>query len=163
MGETALTCAVRSGELEIVRLMVESGALVNAANNVSQHARPHRGGPQGVLVNLCAPYRAPPLPALRRRPELEIPPGWPHAPPVPSISYHASRLHLPCLRPYWAGDQRAQSKVRSGAAYETFVASPQTGFSSIILAASNGHLDIVRLLLERGADVNTATKARCSV
>ena len=40
---------------------------------------------------------------------------------------------------------------------------PQNGFTSLIIAASKGHLEVVKLLLDKGANVNQMGTVRACV
>ncbi|MCY4025894.1 MAG: ankyrin repeat domain-containing protein [Acidobacteria bacterium] len=148
-GETALMTAARTGALDVVRLLLDRGADVNAAET-------WRG--QTALMWAAAEGHAHVIPtmlshgadvAARSRK------GW-----TPLLfAVREGRIDVvQTLLEAGAGAEEALPVTEETRRGGTSAERAATGLNAFLLAAANAHYDVAALLVDRGADVNVASR-----
>ena len=148
-GETALMTAARTGALDVVRLLLDRGANVNAAET-------WRG--QTALMWAAAEGHAHVLPTMLS-----------HGADVTARSVKGWTPLLFAVREGRIGV--VQTLLEAGASVEeslpvteetrrggTSAERAATGLNAFLLAAANAHYELAALLVDRGADVNVASR-----
>ena len=148
-GETALMTAARTGALDVVRLLLDRGADVNAAES-------WRG--QTALMWAAAEGHAHVIPTMLS-----------HGADVAARSAKGWTPLLFAIREGRIGV--VQTLLEAGAGVEealpvteetrrggTSAERAATGLNAFLLAAANAHYEIAALLVDRGADVNVASR-----
>ncbi|CAE7299484.1 unnamed protein product [Symbiodinium sp. KB8] len=127
---TSLMSASRSGQVDIVRLLLEHGASVDATDGVSQ--------PGCLAAPPSTPHRG-------SRAQAAADAAWPGdvARRVEGQDNLAGCVHGVDVRRS-GGEDRVPVEFSS----------QQDGMTSLMWASRSGHVDIVRLLLDRGANAD---------
>ena len=128
-GKTALFRASERGHVDIVRLLLDRGASVDAADYVSQPT--HLAAPPSSLHAASGP--------MPQRIEC----GWARWPAVWVVV--AARLSVRLV------DEHEDASVRGDHT------ASQRGLTALMMAACKDNLDIVRLLLDEGANVDATS------
>ena len=148
-GETALMTAARTGALDVVRLLLDRGADVNAAES-------WRG--QTALMWAAAEGHAHIIPTMLSR--------------GADVAARSTKGWTPLLFAVREGRIGvAQTLLEAGAGVEealpvteetrrggTSAERAATGLNAFLLAAANAHYELASLLIDRGADVNVASR-----
>ncbi len=148
-GETALMTAARTGDLDVVRLLLDRGADVNAAES-------WRG--QTALMWAAAEGHAQLIPTMLSYGadvSARSTKGW-----TPLLfAVREGRVGVVQTLLEAGGDVEeslpvTQETRRGGTSAERSA----TGLNAFLLAAANAHYELAALLVDRGADVNVATR-----
>jgi ankyrin repeat protein len=142
--QTALAVAVVDGNIEITRLLLDAGANANAQVEVNMH----ESEVKGTLIQLAAFSGELELTRLLLKARADI-----NAPPIE----HGC---MGILRRVFEGDSRGLDLPYLHIFRPT---ADSGGFTALQAAAKRGHLQIVRLLLDAGADINAPAAESCGV
>ncbi len=138
-GRTALMHAVRKGRFEIVRLLVQKGADIDAQRSSNT--------PLAVALASKRYKIASFLIAGGANVNATMKPGFQGSLSVLEKAVRLGRLEL--VRALLDKGAKVGHRVVDGSG-------DWAGYNALLFAAYRGHLDIVRLLVERGADLNAA-------
>ena len=148
-GETALMTAARTGALDVVRLLLDRGADVNAAET-------WRG--QTALMWAAAEGHAHLIPTMLSHGAdvaARSTKGW-----TPLLfAVREGRIDVvQTLLEAGAGVEEALPVTEETRRGGTSAERAATGLNAFLLAAANAHYDVAALLVDRGADVNVASR-----
>ena len=148
-GETALMTAARTGALDVVRLLLDRGADVNAAEA-------WRG--QTALMWAAAEGHAHVIPTMLSHGAdvaARSTKGW-----TPLLfAVREGRIDVvQTLLEAGAGVEEALPVTEETRRGGTSAERAATGLNAFLLAAANAHYDVAALLVDRGADVNVASR-----
>ena len=148
-GETALMTAARTGALDVVRLLLDRGADVNAAET-------WRG--QTALMWAAAEGHAHVIPTMLSYGAdvaARSTKGW-----TPLLfAVREGRIDVvQTLLEAGAGVEEALPVTEETRRGGTSAERAATGLNAFLLAAANAHYDVAALLVDRGADVNVASR-----
>ena len=148
-GETALMTAARTGALDVVRLLLDRGADVNAAET-------WRG--QTALMWAAAEGHAHLIPTMLSHGAdvaARSTNGW-----TPLLfAVREGRIDVvQTLLEAGAGVEEALPVTEETRRGGTSAERAATGLNAFLLAAANAHYDVAALLVDRGADVNVASR-----
>ena len=144
---TALMCASKNGHLEVVRQLLRSSADVNAKTLSGLTAEDFaRANNHTDIVSVVRAHRS----------------GQPKAQPVPQAqTRERGTLNLELWRAATKGDSNSVRNCLQNGADPNYMGSQ--GTTPLMEASWEGHMDIVRLLLEAGADVKSRVTGRSAV